>query len=65
MLSELYVDQDPARPVKVVTDKAYGWSRHFCPLHTTAELRLMNLNDCAAAEAQDNRNRGPGSKPNH
>jgi hypothetical protein len=46
-------------PVKVVTDKAYGRSRHFYPLHTTAELRLMNGNDRALAEAEDSRNRGP------
>jgi hypothetical protein len=58
MLSVLYVDQDQDRPVKVVTDKAYGMSHHFCPLHTMAELRLMNLNDHAAAEAEDSRNQG-------
>ncbi len=38
MLSVIYVDNDPARPVKTWTDKAYGRSRHFRPLHTDLEL---------------------------
>jgi hypothetical protein len=38
MLSVLFVDGDPARPVKTVTDKAYGRTQHFRPLHTDLEL---------------------------
>jgi hypothetical protein len=38
MLSILYVDGDRNRPVKSVTDKAYGRSENFCPFHTDAEL---------------------------
>jgi hypothetical protein len=34
MLSVLFVDGNPARPAKTVTDKAYGRSWHFRPLHT-------------------------------
>jgi hypothetical protein len=42
MLSVLYVNNDPACPVKTVTDKAYGQTRHFRPLHMALELRMMN-----------------------
>lgn len=59
MLSLLYVNNDPLRPVKCVTDKAYGRTRHLRPVHTTLELRLMNAEDRAAAEAEDSRNKGP------
>jgi hypothetical protein len=41
MLSVLHVNNDPLRPVKCVSDKAYGRTRHLRPLHTTLELRLM------------------------
>jgi len=58
MLSLLYVNNDPLRPVKCVTDKAYGRTRHLRPVHTTLELRLMNAEDRAAAEAEDSRNIG-------
>jgi hypothetical protein len=37
MLSVLFVNNDQARPVKTVTDKAYGRTRHFRPLHTSLE----------------------------
>lgn len=59
MLSVLFVNNDPARPVKTVTDKAYGRSRHIRPLHTELELRLMNAHDRAAAEEEDAKNKGP------
>jgi len=59
MLSVLYVDNDPLRPVKCVTDKAYGRTRHLRPLHTSLELRLMNPNERAEAEEEDARNKGP------
>jgi hypothetical protein len=38
MLSVIYVNNDVAHPVKTVTDKAYGCTRHFHPLHTSLEL---------------------------
>jgi hypothetical protein len=59
MLSILYVNNDPAQPVKCVTDKAYGRTQHLQPLHTSLELRLMNAEERAAAEAEDARNKGP------
>jgi hypothetical protein len=59
MLSVIYVDNDPARPVKTCTDKAYGRTRHFRPLHTDLELRLMAPIERAAAEEEDRKNRGP------
>jgi hypothetical protein len=59
MLSVLYINNDQARPVKTVTDKAYGRTRHFRPLHTSLELRLLNDNEREAAEEEDSKNKGP------
>jgi hypothetical protein len=59
MLSVIYVNNDPSRPVKTCTDKAYGRTRHFRPLHTDLELRLMAPAERAAAEEEDRKNRGP------
>jgi hypothetical protein len=59
MLSVLFVNNDQGRPVKTVTDKAYRRTRHFRPLHTSLELRLLNINKREAAEDEDNRNKGP------
>jgi hypothetical protein len=59
MLSVLFVDNNAARPVKTVTDKAYGRTRHFRPLHTELELQLMNAADHAAAIEEDQKNKGP------
>jgi hypothetical protein len=59
MLSVLFVNNDQARPVKTVTDKAYGRTRHFRPLQTSLELCLLNNIDREAAEDEDNRNKGP------
>jgi hypothetical protein len=59
MLSVLYVNNNPTRPAKCVTDKAYGRTQHLRPLHTSLELRLMNNVDRDAAEAEDARNKGP------
>jgi hypothetical protein len=53
MLSVLYVNDDPLRPVKCVTDKAYGRTNHLRPLHTSVELRMMNPNERALAEEED------------
>jgi len=59
MLSVLYVNNDPLRPVKCVTDKAYGRTRHLRPLHTSLELRLMCRADRIVAEEEDAQNKGP------
>ncbi len=58
-LGVLFVDGDPARPAKTVTDKAYGRTRHFRPLHTDLELRLLNPADRASAIEEDEKNKGP------
>lgn len=57
MLSILYVDGDQNRPVKSVTDKAYGRSDNFRPFHTDAELRMMNAHARAVVEALDKSNK--------
>jgi hypothetical protein len=59
MLSVLFINNDQARPVKTVTDKVYGRTKHFWPLHTSLELRLLHNNEREAAEDEDNRNKGP------
>jgi hypothetical protein len=58
-LSVLFVDDNAARPVKTITDKAYSRTWHFCPLHTDLELQLMNAVDRAAAIEEDQKNKGP------
>jgi hypothetical protein len=59
MLSVLYVNNDPLRPVRCVTDKAYGRTNHLRPLHTSVELRMMMPHERGLAEEEDARNRGP------
>ena len=59
MLSVLFINNDPLRPVKCVSDKAYGRTQHLHPLHTSLELRLMGEAERIAAEEEDQRNRGP------
>ncbi len=59
MLSILFVNNDQGRPVKTVTDKAYGHTRHFQPLLTSLELHLLNNNEREAALDEGNRNKGP------
>jgi hypothetical protein len=51
MLSILYVNNDPLRPVKCVPDNAYGHVHHLRPLHTALELRLMCRADCIEIRA--------------
>jgi hypothetical protein len=41
MLSVMYVNDDPLRPVKCVTDKAYGRTNHLRPLHTSVKDLLL------------------------
>jgi hypothetical protein len=59
MLSAMYVDDDPERPVKCVTDKAYGRTVHLHPIHTDAELCLMRPQQQAVCIAIDKCNRKP------
>jgi hypothetical protein len=59
MLSVLYINNDLDRPVKTVTDKAYGRTRPFRPLHASLEFCMMNRQEKAAAEEEDRRNKGP------
>jgi hypothetical protein len=42
----------------IETDNGYGYTRHFCSLHTSLELWLFNNNEREAAEDQDHRNKG-------
>jgi hypothetical protein len=60
MLSVLFVDGNPARPVKTITDKAYG-KTNISVLYML-KLRLMNATDCAFAIEEDQKNKGPQSK---
>jgi hypothetical protein len=59
MLSVLYVNDDHLQPVKCVTDKAYGWTQHLHPLHTSLELRLLPPAEQVVAEEEDACNKGP------
>jgi hypothetical protein len=59
ILSVLYVHNDPLRPVKCVSDKAYGCNCHLCLLHTSLELHLMHPDERAATEEEDAQNKGP------
>ncbi len=57
MLSILYVDGDRNRPMKSVTNKAYGRSDNFHSFHTDAELWMMNAHARAVVEALDKSNK--------
>jgi hypothetical protein len=59
MLSILFVNNDPHRPVKCVSDKANGRTCHLHPLHTSLELRLMHPDERNMAEVEDSWNKGP------
>jgi hypothetical protein len=59
MLSALFVNYDPSRLVKCVTDKAYGRTAHLRPIHTEGEICLMTQQQRAVCIAIDNRNRKP------
>jgi hypothetical protein len=41
MLSAVWIDGERNHPAKTATDKAYGKTPHFRPLHTEADLRMM------------------------
>ena len=59
MLSAVYIDGDKDRPAKTITDKAYGRTPHFRPLHTEAELRMMGAEARIAAADFDKRHKRP------
>jgi hypothetical protein len=59
ILQVLFITNDPQHPVKCVSDKAYGRTRHLWPLHTTLEIRLMADAEQAVVEEEDARNKGP------
>jgi hypothetical protein len=44
-------------PAKTITDKAYGRTPHFRPLHTEAELRMMGAEARTAAADFDKRHK--------
>ena len=64
-LSCLYVNGDPNRPAKTILDKAYGRTPHFRPLHTQAELDLMQPDARVAAIFEDKQNRKPRMSTEH
>jgi hypothetical protein len=57
MLSVLYANGDRNRPVKCITDKAYGRTEHLH--HTSLELQLMPPAERHLAEKEDRKNKGP------
>jgi hypothetical protein len=59
MLSNVYIDGDCNCPAKTVTDKAYGRTPHFCPLHTDTELRMMGAANRIVAADFDKRHKKP------
>jgi hypothetical protein len=58
-LLSVFFNNDPNRPVKCVSDKAYGRTRHLRPLHTSLELCLMRPNEQNRADEEDSWNKGP------
>jgi hypothetical protein len=59
MLSSVFIGGDLQRPAITVTDKAYGRTNHFKPLHTDAELRMMVREERAAAMEFDKNHKKP------
>jgi hypothetical protein len=59
MLTVLYVDNDPLRPVKCVSNKAYGCTRHLHPLCTSLEICLIHLDELAVAKEEGAGKKGP------
>jgi hypothetical protein len=49
MLSSVFIGGDLNRPGITDTDKAYGRTNHFKPLHADAELRMMVRKERVAA----------------
>ncbi len=49
MLSSVFIGADINRPAVTVTEKVYGRTPHFKPIHTEAELCMMAPNEKAAA----------------
>lgn len=59
MLSSVFISSDINRPAVTVTDKAYGRTDHFKPIHTDAELRMMAPIERAAAVEFDKKHKKP------
>ena len=59
MLSSVFIGGDLNRPAITVTDKAYGRTNHFKPLHTDAELRMMVREERADAVEFDRKHKKP------
>jgi hypothetical protein len=59
MLSSVYINGDLNRPAITVTDKAYGRTAHFKPLHTKAELWMMGAEERIRAVEFDKQHKKP------
>jgi hypothetical protein len=59
MLPSVYIDGDQNRPAKTGTDKAYGKTPHFGPLHTDTKLRMMGAADRIVAVEFDTKHKKP------
>jgi hypothetical protein len=59
MLSNVFINGDLNRPTVTVTDRAYGRSDHFKPIHTDAELQMMNRVDRELALQFDKKHKKP------
>lgn len=59
MLSNVFINGDLNRPAVTVTDKAYGRTEHFKPIHTDAELQMMNRVDRELALQFDKKHKKP------
>jgi hypothetical protein len=57
MLSSVFISGDTNRPAVTVTDKAYGRTDHFKPIHTDAELCVMAPIERAAAVEFDEKHK--------
>jgi hypothetical protein len=59
MLSSVFICGDLYQPAITITDKAYGKTNHFKPLHTDADLRMMAREERAAAIEFDKKHKKP------
>jgi hypothetical protein len=59
MLSAVYIGGNLDRPAITVTDKAYGRSNHFKPIHTETELRMMTRDERELALEFDKKHKKP------
>jgi hypothetical protein len=59
MLSAVYIGGHLDRPAITVTDKAYGRSNHFKPIHMETKLRMMTQDERELALDFDKKNKKP------